>query len=172
MSTGAAQTDGLGEQLDAEAQEAVGAELQHHRGQDDRAGGGRLGVGIGQPGVQREQRHLDREGDCEGDEDPACRRSVEIARLSVIATMSKVSGVARGAALQHSQGDDADQHQSRAEHRVEEELGRRVDATAVAPQADEEVHRHQHDLEEHEEHDQVEGAEHADRAGLRTSSQA
>ena len=67
----------LGEQVEAEAHEPVGAELQHHAGQDHRAGRGRLGVGVGQPGVQREQRHLHGERHREGEEDPAHRRPVE-----------------------------------------------------------------------------------------------
>ena len=59
-----------------------------------------------------------------------------------------------------------DEHEGRAEQRVEEELQRRVGAVAVAPAADEEVHRHEHDLEEHEEEEEVEGEEHAEAAGL------
>ena len=39
---------------DGDADEAVGAELQQDGGQDDRADRGRLGVGVGQPGVERE----------------------------------------------------------------------------------------------------------------------
>ena len=70
-SSGAKYDRRLGEQVEAEAQEAVGAELQHDAGQDHRAGRGRLGVRVGQPRVQREQRHLDRERDGEGEEQPA-----------------------------------------------------------------------------------------------------
>ncbi len=71
-----------------------------------------------------------------------------------------------GVLVEEGQRQDADQHQGRAEHRVQEELQRRVDALAVAPPADEEVHRHEHDLEEDEEQEQVEGAEGADAPGL------
>ena len=56
-------------------------------------------------------------------------------------------------------GDDADEHERRADHRVQEELRGRVDPVLVAPAADEEVHRHEHDLEEDEEHEQVEAEE-------------
>ncbi len=63
-------------------------------------------------------------------------------------------------------GDDADEHERRADHRVDEELQRGVDPLVVAPSADEEVHRHEHDLEEHEEQEQVEADERADDAGL------
>ena len=59
----------------------------------------------------------------------------------------------------HRRGDDADEHERRAEHREEEELRGRVDAVVVAPATDEEVHRHEHDLEEDEEQEQVEAEE-------------
>ena len=72
----------LGEQVEAEAQEAVGAELQHDAGEDHRAGRRRLGVGVGQPGVEREQRHLDREGDGEAEEQPAAPSSCAIALVA------------------------------------------------------------------------------------------
>ena len=54
----------------AEAQEPVGAHLQHDGRQDHRAGGRRVGVRVGQPGVEREHRHLDREAAEEREEDP------------------------------------------------------------------------------------------------------
>ena len=63
-------------------------------------------------------------------------------------------------------GDDADEHERRPEHREQEELHRRVTPALVAPAADEEVHRHEHDLEEDEEHEQVEAEEAAHHAGL------
>ena len=61
---------GVGQERQAEADEAVGAHLQQHAGQDDRAGGRRLDVRVGQPGVEREHRHLDREAEEEGQEHP------------------------------------------------------------------------------------------------------
>ncbi len=73
--------------------------------------------------------------------------------------------LAGGPGGEERQGDDADEHQGTAGHRVEEELEGGVDPVAVAPTADQEVHRHQHDLEEEEEQEQVEGHEHAHRAG-------
>jgi hypothetical protein len=61
---------GLGQDRDGDADEPVGAELQQHRGQDHRALGGCLGVGVGQPGVEREHRHLDAEAHEHAAEDP------------------------------------------------------------------------------------------------------
>ena len=74
--------------------------------------------------------------------------------------------LAGGAAAEEHQREDADQHQGRAEHRVDEELHRRVGAVPVPPFADEEVHRHQHELEEDEEREQVERQEHAHAGAL------
>ncbi len=53
----------------AEAQEAVAADLEHDSRQDDRAAGRGLHMGIRQPGVDGPHGHLDREGEQEGDED-------------------------------------------------------------------------------------------------------
>ena len=75
-------------------------------------------------------------------------------------------GLGDAVAVQEREADDADEHERRAEHREEEELAGGVDALAVAPPADEEVHRHQDDLEHDEEQEEVERAEHADAAGL------
>ena len=58
------------EQREREPHQAVGAHLQQHAGQDDRAGGRRLDVRVGQPGVERKQRHLDRERERERQEEP------------------------------------------------------------------------------------------------------
>ncbi len=60
---------GVGEQGHADAEESVGAHFQHDRGQHDGSGGGRFDVRVGQPGVEREQGDLDREGDEEGQEE-------------------------------------------------------------------------------------------------------
>jgi hypothetical protein len=55
-----------------------------------------------------------------------------------------------------------DQHQHRAEQRVEEELVARVDAVHAAPDADDEIHRDQAGLEEDVEQEQILRREHAD----------
>ena len=61
----------FGEQLQVEADQPVRADLQQDACQQHRAGGGRLGVRVGQPRVQREQRHLHGERDEEREEEPA-----------------------------------------------------------------------------------------------------
>ena len=62
--------DALRENRQAEAQEAVRAHLQQDGRQNHRAGRRRVGVRVGQPGVEREHRHLDREAEEEREEDP------------------------------------------------------------------------------------------------------
>ena len=62
----------LGEQAEVEAQHAVGAHLQQDACQQDGASGGRFHVRVRQPGVEREQRNLHREGDEETEEEPVC----------------------------------------------------------------------------------------------------
>src|SRR5205814_3417279 len=73
---------------------------------------------------------------------------------------------AHTALVQYRGRDQRDEHERRTEHREQEELQRGVRAVAVAPLTDEEVHRHEHDLEEHEKQEQVEREKHAETPGL------
>jgi hypothetical protein len=52
----------------ADAEDAVAAHLQQHAGQDHADRRRRLDVGVRQPGVEREDRHLDRKPDEQDDE--------------------------------------------------------------------------------------------------------
>ena len=61
---------------------------------------------------------------------------------------------------------DAEQHHDAADQRVEEELDRRVEPVGAAPDADEEVHRHQHHFPEQEEQQEVQRHERAEHPGL------
>ncbi len=61
---------------------------------------------------------------------------------------------------------DRHQHQQRPDQGVEHELHRGVDAVGATPDADDEVHRHQDDLPEDVEQEQVQGQEHAQHAHL------
>ena len=58
--------------------------------------------------------------------------------------------------------EDRDQHQDRAEHRVQNEFHGGVDAALVSPHADHEIHRDQRELPEDEEEEQIERDEDAD----------
>ena len=60
--------------------------------------------------------------------------------------------------------EDADQHEDRASHRVQDEFYGGVNATVVAPDADEQVHRYEHNFPEKEEEEKVEREENADDA--------
>ena len=68
--------------------------------------------------------------------------------------------------MEEPHGQNADQHEGRAGHREEEELGGRVGTVVVAPSSDEEVHGHQHHFEAEEENHQVEDAENAHHPGF------
>jgi hypothetical protein len=60
----------LGEESEVEAQQAVGAHLEQHSGEQHGTGGGSFDVRVRQPGVEREERHLHGEGDEESEEEP------------------------------------------------------------------------------------------------------
>ena len=164
MTNGDERHGGVGEERQAEAQHAVAAHLQQHAREDDRARRGRLDVGVGQPGVQREHRHLDGEGQEEGEERP----ELQMVRVDLPAQLLDVEGEpGRRVVLDvvHDD-DDGDQHEQAADQREQEELDGRVDASRPAPDTDDEVHRHQHGLPEHVEEEEVGGAEHPRHADL------
>ena len=60
-----------GEERQHDPQEAVGADLGQHAGEDRQRRQRRRPVGVGHPAVQEEGRHLDQEGGGEEPEDPA-----------------------------------------------------------------------------------------------------
>ena len=160
----------LGEDEQRHPDEAVGAELQEHGGQDHRALRGGLGVGVGQPGVEREHRHLDAEAHEHAAEDQDLRGAAPGRRPTLPArrrrsAMRRPSRSVSPPATKNTRH-EAHDHQRRAEQRVEEELDRGVLALLAAPHADHEVHRQQHDLEEDEEQDEVLGHEGAEHAGV------
>ena len=70
----------------------------------------------------------------------------------------------------HVQADDRGQHEQAADQGVEEELHRGVLPARAAEAADEEVHRHEHDLEEDVEQEDVGGGEDADHRASSSSS--
>ena len=67
---------------------------------------------------------------------------------------------------QEEHGQEAENHQRRAEQREQEELDGRIAPVLAAPHTDHEVHRQQDNLEEHEEEDEVLGEECADHSRL------
>ena len=61
---------GLGKERNGEPQEAVGPHLEEDAGQDHAARSRRLGMRVGQPGMDGEHGDLDREGKGKGGEEP------------------------------------------------------------------------------------------------------
>ena len=123
-----------GKDRQRESHEAVGAHLQQDRREDDRAGGRRLDVRVGQPGVEREHRHLDREAEEEAEEDPQLQRRRDEMADVVILQHAEGGRVAQSldveerdaAVVEEVERQDRQQHQHRAGQRVEEELDRGV----------------------------------------------
>ncbi len=136
-----------------EAQETVGAQLQHDRGQHDGATRGRFHVGVRQPRVNRPHRHLDRESREQRHEDQDLRG---IAQLGLLPGQD-VERTARDI----PEVDERDQRQQRTHQGVQEELERRIHAVRSAPDTDDDVHRDQRGFEEHVEQHAVQRAEHA-----------
>jgi len=83
--------------------------------------------------MERDHRHLDREGNQEGEKQPGLNPERQIMRCEG----EDVKGLA-AVEIEH---DDTDQEQDAARQRVEEELERRIDPTVAAPDADDQVHR-------------------------------
>ncbi len=147
----------------AEAQESVGAHLQQDGGQNHRAGGRRIGMRVGQPGVEREHRHFDREAEEERQEHPP----LQVERHVQAMELGDVERVDAGdAVVVEVERQNAEQHDDAADQRVEEELDRRVEPVGAAPDTDQEIHRHQHHFPEQEEQQEIERHERAKHAGL------
>ncbi len=155
---------GVREERQREADEAVGAQLEQHAGQDHRAGRRRLHVRVGQPGVEGHHGHLDGEGQEEGQEGARLEHVAEGEAAQLLVVEGTGEGAAMGRREGEGGGQDGHQHEQRADERVEDELDRGVDAVGAAPDADDEVHRHQHDFPEDVEQEEVQGQEDAQHA--------
>src|SRR6185436_10625784 len=115
--------------------------------------------------MEREQRNLDGEREEESQEEPVLLRRVEnqISALQVCQNRRKVKGCG---AVQKVKGDDGHQHEHRTHHRVEEKLDGCVDAALPAPDANQEVHGHQHHFPKNVEKEKVEGDKNPNHAGF------
>ncbi len=98
------------------------------------------------------------------------QRSVPVAKSSSVSVVP-VEGACPTVAPDHPQPDHGGQHEQAADQRVQEELHRRVLPARAAVGADQEVHRHQHDLEEHVEQEHVRSGEHPDHRELQGQQQ-
>ena len=158
----------LREQWNREAQESIGAHLEQHGGEDHRARGGCFDVRVGEPGVEREHRHLDGEREREREEQPPLGRRRDRQRVECVERERWRAG---GVLVQEVEPQDRDQHENAARHGVEEELDRRVHSPRAAPHADQEVHRNQHRFPEDVEQQQVGGEESAEHPALERQQQ-
>ena len=131
-------------------QETVAAQLQHDGRQNDRAAGRGFDVRVGQPGMHRPHRNLDRKGDHERHEDEYLH--AERQRHFIEAEERKTAS--RGV----EKVDQRDQRQERSHQGVEKELDRRIHAVGPAPHADDDEHGDQRRLEKHVEQQCVERA--------------
>ena len=125
---------------------------------------------VRQPGVEREHRDLDREGQeerqegeqlealAEADPSPRTRAAYSKSNAPVHDPVVEARRVGRG--------QDRHQHQQRPDQGVQDELDRGVDPVRAAPDPDDQVHRDEDDLPEDVEQEQVEGHEHADQPDL------
>ena len=136
-----------------ETQEAVTAHLQKDSGQDHRASSWRFDMCVGQPRVNWPHRQFHRERGEERQPRPGLQR----ARHGGVHQRRNISGA--GIPVQRH---DCQQHQYRAQQRVEEELEARVHPARATPHSNDQEHRDQAALEEQIEKHQVERAEGAD----------
>ena len=153
----------VGEQRQAVAQEAEGAHLVEDADEQHGATDRRLRRGVGQPGVQRDQRRLDGEGDEEAQEQQLLHAGVD---LQLAERVEGEGALAQLAGAHHVQADDGGEHDQPADQAVEEELHRGVLPARPAEPPDQEVHRDEHRLEEDVEEEHVGGGEDADHERL------
>ena len=135
--------------------------------------GGRGGMAVGGPGVERPDARQDAEAHVEGEEDPGLQAAVELDSLHLEEGKGRR---ARG----DVEGKDAHEDEGRPEEQVQGQLHRRVllgahagppqrpskdslrpDLSRRPPDPDQEVHGEHGDLVEEEEHEEVEGDEDA-----------
>jgi len=154
--------EGAGRHLQGEADEPVGAELEEHPGQYGAARRWGLGVRKGEPGMEREERRFDGEGDQECDERQRRRQPRERRGGD---DRPHVEGARFAAEIER---DDCQQQRQAAEQRVEEEGERRPLALerVVPPARDDEVHRDERYFPKHIEEHEIEREENAETGGF------
>ncbi len=142
----------LREEADVETQQTVGTHLQKDACQQDRSGGRGFDVGVGQPGVKRDDWNLDRKGDEEAEEEPQ-RGGFEAGNLS--GANSVLNGDKIEGAGFRVEPQNRCQHEHRADEGEEEILHGGVDFASVAVHADQERHRNQRRFPEKIEQEQI-----------------
>ena len=120
---------------------------------------------VWEPGVEREHRYLDGEGEREGGKPEDLQRWVGN-RAPQRQQVERPCPRAGGGLVAEGGGEDRHEHQERANEGIEDELDRRVDAVGPTPDADDQIHRHEHNLPEDVEEEEVERQEDTEHPGL------
>ena len=121
---------------------------------------------IREPSVEREHRYLDRKGERECAEGE--RLQCWVGNRAAQRDQVECAGPGAGCRLVAKGGsEDRHKHQQRADQCVEDELDRGVDAIGATPDADDQIHRNQHDLPEDVEEEEVEREEDAEHPCLK-----
>ncbi len=154
-----------GKEWQREAHESVRSHLQQNARQNNGASGRRFHVRIRQPGVERKHRNLDGKSDEECYKKP--NRNIERnERRGLIKLRNAEGEEARHRVVMEVEEQNAQQHQHRAEQRIQEELDGRIKFARPAPDADQQIHRHQHRFPENEEEEKIERHEDAEHSRL------
>ncbi len=154
-----------GEERQRETHEAIRPHLQQNARQDDGASGRRFHVGIRQPRVKRKHRNLDGKSNKEGDEEPD--RGVERNQRCRLIKFRNAEGENAGnCVVMEVEEQNAQQHEHGAQQRVQKELDGRIEFARAAPDADQQIHRHQHRFPENEEEEEIERHEDAHHSRL------
>src|SRR5262245_3821805 len=129
---------------------------------------------VGQPGVEGEHGYFDGKAEKEGEKYQILCRETDKDRLrwhlQVMHQLDDIKGELASPvvriAIEEVQRQNPQEHEHRAKQGVQEELDGRIQAPPMAPDANEEVHRHQHDFPKDVEQEEVQRHEHAQHAGL------
>ncbi|KAF5036899.1 hypothetical protein DSECCO2_570290 [anaerobic digester metagenome] len=152
------------EKRQGEADQRVAAGFEQQPGQDETAGRGRFGVGVGQPHVHRHERNLDGEREHEGGKEPAAGRDGQLQAREV---EKREGRPARQVGGKNAERDDGQEHEQPAHGGKEEEFDGYAHALAVPEHADEEKDRDELRFPEKREQEHVRRQEHALHRGER-----
>ena len=149
------------EEGDRETEQPVGPCLEQQAGKDDAARGRGLGVRVRQPGVERHGGELHQKGG----EEPELQKERGRRGDGRMEQGLVVEGVdARGAAVREVEADNGGEHEKAAELGEEKEFDGGPEAVLMAPEGDEKIHGHEHELPGKIEEEEVEAEEDAEHA--------
>jgi hypothetical protein len=121
---------GAGEKGNGKPQQSIPSGFQEKAGQDDAPSRGRLGVGVGKPGVERDGRELNQKGRQKAEQKQKRRRGCE----GRSEQFEVIKGVCpRFPAVDEIETQDSRQHQKTAQLGEDEELYGRVDSPFMPP---------------------------------------